>query len=66
MLLEARHLDTQNGLGLGGQLLDDILLETTEHKSLELRVEGLDLGLLLRIAELEVIGELELIRLDEV
>jgi hypothetical protein len=66
VLLETGHFDTKDRLGLGRELLDDVLLETTNHEGLKLTVQGLDLDLLLSVTQLKVVGQLELFGLHEV
>lgn len=61
MGLHGRHFHSEDPLRLGRQLLDDILLQASQHERGKLVVEILDLGSLVftSIVEVKVVGELD-------
>jgi hypothetical protein len=58
--LHGRHFHAQDLFALGGEFLDDILLQPPQHERGELLMEVLDLGLLIGIVEIEIVGEVDL------
>jgi hypothetical protein len=59
MRLHSRHLDSKDLFRLGRHLLDDILLQSSQHECAELLVEVLDLGFLIDIGEIKVVRQLD-------
>ncbi len=57
--LHSTHLDAQDPLALGGQRRQDIALEAAQHEGLELLVQLLDLHFMIRIREIELVGQLD-------
>jgi hypothetical protein len=55
--LHAGHLDSQDTLRLGGQRLDNVLLEPSKHDVLDVAVQLLDLLLLVGVVEVEVVRQ---------
>lgn len=59
MRLEGAHLNTEDAFAFGRQLCEDVSLEATQHKRLELRVQLLDLLLVVDIVEVELVREMD-------
>ena len=59
MRLQRRHLHPQYPLALRRQARQHVALQPPQHEALELLVQGLDLLLVVRIAEVELVGELD-------
>jgi hypothetical protein len=59
MRLHSRHLDSKDLFRLGRHLLDDILLQSSQHECAELLVEVLNLGFLIDIGEIKVVRQLD-------
>jgi hypothetical protein len=59
MRLHCRHLDSQDLFRLGRHFLDDILLQSPQHERCQLLVQVFDLGFLVDISEIEVVGQLD-------
>ena len=57
--LHPRHLNAEDLLRFRRELFDDILLQPPEHEGAELLMQIFDLGLLIDIVQVEIIGELD-------
>ena len=55
--LQRGHLDTKNTLALGREIIEHVALEPAEHQILELLVQLLDLRLVVRVREVELVRE---------
>ena len=55
--LQRAHLHAQDALALRRQALDDVALEATEHERFELLVQFLDLRLMVRVREVELVRQ---------
>ena len=63
MRLQRRHLHPQYPLALRRETRQHVALQPPQHEALELLVERLDLLLVVGIAEVELVGELDCVRL---
>ena len=59
MRLHCRHLDSQDLLRLRRHFLDDVLLESSKHERPKILMEVFDLGFLVNVVQVEVVGQLD-------
>ena len=59
MRLQRTHFHSQNPLTLGRKRGENVLLQPSQHERLELLVELLDLLLMVNIAKIELVGQLD-------
>ena len=55
--LEPAHFDAEDALALRRQALDDVALQAAEHERFELLVQFLDLRLMVRVREVELVRQ---------
>lgn len=59
MCLHCRHFHSKDLLRLRRQLLDDVLLQPSQHECSQFVVQILDLGFLIHVIQIKVVGQLD-------